>query len=104
MFGVNSIPANSTRTYFSTPELSALSVPPKITAGVIPSIAGSGWFTGALPRITKPPQSPLSRVPAGNAEVNIIGSAAVPSANNFPPLSITRVPLVALSPKTTVPG
>ncbi len=104
LFGVSAIPANSILQYFITPELSASSVPPKVTAGVMPSIVGLEAFTFALPRRITPDQSPSSLAPTACAEVKMIGLVAVPTALILPPLSMIRAALVALSPMIIVPA
>ena len=96
LFGSKGIPANSTRTYCNTPELSLSKLPPNWVSvdGGIPSIFATppGWLFLANPRRTKPPQSPSFLLPTASFEVKIIGFAAVPVALILAPLVIINVP------------
>ncbi|MDC0747376.1 hypothetical protein [Polyangium mundeleinium] len=102
------IPPNSIRTYFSTPLLSAGSVPPYSVSAVasIPSTFAfpPGTLIGAFPSRMTPPQSPAARSPGSLRLVKTMGSSFVPSAWIRAPGSMTSVPSVALSPLIVVPG
>jgi len=58
----------------------------------------------ALPKITKPPQSPEFLEPNGSFEVKTIGLFCVPCDIILQPLVMTKVPFVDLSPLIIVPG
>ena len=72
-------------------------MPPSIIGGVL-------LLVGALPSNTIPPQSPGARVAGDLPVVNIIGSAAVPSANNLLLRSTIKAPFCMLSLTITEPG
>ena len=63
-----------------------------------------GTLTGALPLMMIPPQSPALRQPTYWSLLKTIGMSAVPSAQICAPRAMTRVPFVANSPNTSVPG
>ena len=59
---------------------------------------------GALPLMISPPQSARPRSPMGWSLLNTIGASAVPLARIWAPRAMMRVPLVANSPKISVPA
>ena len=97
MFGENTNPPYSIRTYFKAPELSSSIgvVPPPYSVfavAVIPSILFTPALRlkPALPNNIIPPQSAGSLLPAAFAEVKTIGDVAVPTALIFAPLVIIK--------------
>ena len=108
LLGSKGIPANSTRTYCNTPELSLSKLPPNCVSvdGGIPSIFATppGWLFLAKPKITNPPQSPSFLLPTASFEVKTIGLAAVPAALILAPRVMINVACVNLSPRIMVPG
>ena len=80
------------------------SLPPKVPVPPSPSFSPPGMFRGAKPLRIRPPHWPRAREPTAAELVNTIGLVAVPWAMISPPRSMTRVPVVAWSPKMVVPA
>ena len=117
LFGSKAKPANSIRTYFTTPLLSASSVPPNLpkvlsTATLLkPSNCTSKpWLFTALPHNTNPPQSPRSLEPAALFDVITTGLVVVPFTSIIPPRSTVikaynlGVAVKSAAPRITVPA
>ena len=102
MFGENTNPPYSIRTYFNIPELSFSSgvAPPPYSVNAFaakPSILFNPfvWLNLPFPKRIIPPQSPAALEPAALLEVNTIGALAVPTALILAPLvMIKAVPVL----------
>ena len=97
LFGENTNPAYSIRTYFNIPELSFKSgaEPPPYSVKAFAAKPSTlfkppVWLYLPLPKRIIPPQSPAALCPEALSEVNTIGASTVPIALSLAPLVIIK--------------